>query len=120
MDSEELNERFLTFVADLVNMLKKLSETHIGKLISSQLFRSASSSGANYQEACAGESRADFIHKLQIVLKELRESIYWLRLIGKLSLVSSNEIDPMINEARQLANIIGKSIVTSKSPRKKN
>jgi four helix bundle protein len=80
-----------------------------------QLGRSATSAGANYEEACGAESRADFIHKMQLVLKESRESIYWLRLIKKADLISSSNLEKQIQEANELANIIAKSIVTAKS-----
>jgi len=50
----------------------KLSRNDVGKHVANQLMRAATSSGANYEEACSAESRADFIHKVQIVLKELR------------------------------------------------
>lgn len=109
-----MNDRFLNFSADVVRLLMKISNSQFGRQIANQLFRSASSSGANYQEACAGESKKDFTHKLQIVLKELRESLYWLRLIQKLEFISNAEITPLINEADQLCRMIAKSIVTSK------
>ncbi|MBW2003386.1 MAG: four helix bundle protein [Deltaproteobacteria bacterium] len=75
---------------------------------------SSTSAGANYEEACGAESRADFIHKLQIALKELRETIYWLRLIKKSKLVSSVTLEMLIQEAKELANIIAKSIITAR------
>ena len=80
--------------------------------------RSATSAGANYEEACGAESRQDFIHKMQVVLKELRESLYWLRLIKK-SEINKTKMDIGISrlliEARELANIIAKSVVTAKN-----
>jgi four helix bundle protein len=66
-----------------------LNKTAVERHIALQFLRAATSAGANYEEACAGESRADFIHKLQIVLKELRESLYWLRLVEKSFLAGS-------------------------------
>ena len=80
-----------------------------------QLVRAATSSGANYEEACGAESRADFIHKMQIVLKELRESLYWLRLADRAGLISTQDLEPLISEAEGLAKIVGKSVVTAKS-----
>ena len=73
-------------------------------------------SGANYAEACGVGNRADFIHKLQIVLKELRESFYWLRLIKKTSLIAATDtkLSALLQEAEELANIIAKSIITAK------
>ena len=79
-----------------------------------QLFRSGTSAGANYEEACGAESRADFIHKLQIALKELRESHYWLRLLLKSDAIQNFNIDSLIEETKQLINIIAKSLITAK------
>ena len=78
--------------------------------------RSGTSSGANYEEACGAESRLDFIHKLQVVLKELRESLYWLRLIKRTSFISDTEpnLSALLQEAQELANIIAASIVTAR------
>ena len=76
--------------------------------------RSSTSAGANYEEAYGAESRADFIHKLQIVLKELRETLYWLRLIKKSNLVSITTLEVLIQEGKELTNIIAKSIITAK------
>jgi len=78
------------------------------------LFRSATSAGANYEEACGAESRADFVHKLQIVLKELKETRYWLLLIKKSELVKTSNLDQLTQEAGELAKIIAKSVVTVK------
>lgn len=76
--------------------------------------RSGTSSGANYEEARGAQSRADFLHKLQIVLKELRESLFWLRLIDKAQIIKEQGVASAIDETRQLGNIIAKSVVTAK------
>ncbi|MBT9149768.1 MAG: four helix bundle protein [Dehalococcoidia bacterium] len=110
----ELSERLLDFAADIIKLIVRLKKTAEGRHIGGQLMRSAASAGANYEEACGAESRADFIHKLQIVLKELRESFYWLCLIKKVNLISDTDVEPILQEAKELANIIGKSIVTAK------
>lgn len=73
---------------------------------------------ANYEEACSAESRNDFIHKMQIVLKELRESQYWIRLIGKSGIHCSVDLDALLREAGELINIIAKSVITAKNNRK--
>ena len=79
----DLSERLLGFAAEIVRLVVDLRKSSVGRHISNQLTRSGTSPGANYEEACGAESRAGFIHKMQIVLKELRESGYWLRLIVK-------------------------------------
>jgi len=94
----------------------RLKKTAVGRHIVGQLTRSGTSAGANYEEACGAESRADFIHKLQLVLKELRESSYWLRLMRKTTLVPKTDknLEALIQESEELASIIAKSIVTAK------
>ena len=111
-----LAERMLDFAVEIIKVVEKLRRTFVGRQIAGQLLRSSTSAGANYEEACGAESGLDFVHKLQIVLKELRESIYWLRLIGKANLLSDQraKIDELIREATELAKIIAKSVVTSK------
>ena len=98
----------------MVRLCGRLNRSSVGRHIGNQLVRAATSSGANYEEACAAESRADFIHKMQIVLKELRESFYWLRLAHRSGLISAEDLKPLIGEADGLAKIVGKSVVTAK------
>jgi four helix bundle protein len=105
----------LTFAAGVMKLIPKLSRTVAGRYVAGQLMRASASSGANYQEACGAESRADFIHKLQIVVKELRESRYWVRLMGRSGLVSEDELRPLSKEADELTRIIAKSVVTARS-----
>lgn len=71
-----ISERLLEYAAIIIKLENYLSKTIAGRHIYGQLLRSGSSSGANYEESVAAESRADFIHKTQIVLKEIRESNY--------------------------------------------
>jgi len=90
---KQLTERFLNFAAEIIKLAIKLNKTAVGCHIAGQLIRSTTSAGANYEEACGAESHADFIHKMQIVLKELRESFYWLRLIKKAILISDTNLE---------------------------
>ena len=80
-----------------------------------QLLRSGTSAGANYQEALGSESRKDFVHKLQIALKELRESHYWLRLLSATDLMPKERLGAIVKEADELVAMTVKSIVTAKS-----
>jgi four helix bundle protein len=113
--SDELADRFVDFASNIIRFVIGLEKTAIGRHIGGQLARSAASAGANYEEARSAESRADFIHKMQIVLKELRESLYWMRLIEKANLIQSSNLVSLRQEASELANIVAKSIVTAKS-----
>jgi TIGR02436 family protein len=109
-----LSERFEDWAVEIIKLSSKLSKTFVGRHICGQLIRSATSAGANYEEACGGESRSDFIHKLQLVLKEMRESLFWLRLITKSKLIDDNLISHIYQEADELTKIIAKSVVTAK------
>jgi four helix bundle protein len=111
----ELSERFLDFAAGNIALTTRLGRTMAGRYLAGQLTRAAASSGANYQEACGAESRADFVHKMQIVLKELRESGYWLRLIARASLAPERELEPRHREVDELTRIVASSILTARS-----
>jgi len=111
----DIGERLLDFATNCLRLSTKLGRTAAGRYIGGQLMRSSASSGANYFEACGAESRADFAHKLQIVLKELRETEYWLRLAGRAGLLSAEDAKPSVTEADELARIIAKSVLTVKS-----
>jgi four helix bundle protein len=76
--------------------------------------RSGTSPGSNYEEACGAESRADFIHKLGIVLKELKESRFWLNLINRSNLVGPECLKPLLQECQELCAIVAKSIITAR------
>lgn len=115
--SDDMSDRFMVFVVNILKIEKQLCRTYSGRHIYGQLFRAGTSSGANYEEARAGESRADFIHKMQIVLKELRESHFWIKLIIAAKLNTSDEaiLKFLLAESKELANITAKAVVTSKS-----
>ncbi len=80
---DQLSERFLAFVVKIIKLTDSLPKTVSGKHIAGQLVRSGTSSGSNYEEGCGAESRPDFIHKMGIVLKELKETRFWLRVFSK-------------------------------------
>ncbi len=119
---DSLSDRFMVFVVNIIKLEKQLCKTYSGRHIYGQLFRAGTSVGANYEEARAGESRADFIHKMQIVLKELREASFWIKLIiaGKLIATEDEVLKFLFNESKELASITAKSVVTAKSKTVKN
>ena len=113
----DLSERFLDLAVDIIKITAKLKNTDVGRHVGNQLMRSATSSGANYEEACGAESKADFIHKMQIVLKELRESLYWLKLMKRIDLIDGKELQSLLSETDELTKIVAKSVITAKSRR---
>lgn len=112
-----LSERFLIFAVEVIKLGRKLNKTYEGRHINGQLFRSSTSAGANYEESQSAESKPDFIHKLQVVLKELKESLFWFRLVEKGEFIPSNDssLQFLLKENQELIKIIAKSIVTTKS-----
>jgi len=105
----------LDFAADVVRFSRRLERAPTSRYLANQLMRAATSSGANYREACGAESRADFVHKLQLVLKELREAEYWLQLLERSDFAPGDALKPLLGEADQLIRILVKSVVTTKS-----
>jgi|GEM_PF-218231 len=113
----DLSERLLRFASMIIATTNKLPNTLPGRRVGDQLFKAGTSAGANYEEAVGAESKRDFVHKLGIAFKELRESRYWLKLICKTRMLSGAEIQETLNECDQLIRIIAKSIHTAKSIR---
>ena len=116
---DALAERLLDFAVRIIKLAITLPKTTVGKHIGGQIIRSGTSPGSNYEESRGAESRADFIHKLSIVLKELKESRYWLLIIHRTEIISSPRVEPLIEECEELCAIIAKSIITAKSKKKK-
>ena len=114
MKGDDLSARLLDFAARVGRVVDALPKTRLGRHIADQLVRAGTSPPPNYEEACAAESRRDFVHKMSICLKELRESRCWIRLIVKSELLSSSKMDGVLDECTQLANIVGRSIITAK------
>jgi four helix bundle protein len=92
----------------------KLQIGPVARRIGDQLLRSAIAVGAHYEEAQAGESRADFVHKLQLALKELRESNYWLRLLERAGTLPPRRLEDILDESNQLKAMLSKAVATTK------
>lgn len=114
MKGDDIAERLLVFAVRIIKMSGVLSKSQPGKHVCGQVVRSSTSAGANYEEARGAESNRDFVHKLSICLKELRETQYWLKIIGRAELASPDQMNGITQEADELCRIIGKSIVTAK------
>ncbi len=103
---KDLNGRLFRFVISTIKFLIKIQNSPETSVIKYQLTKSSTSSGANYEEAQAASSRADFKYKINISLREMRESNYWLRIIKELN-ISLEDVEPLIEESRQLKSILG-------------
>lgn len=118
MAQHDLGERVLDYAVAIVRLVEALPSTVAGKRIGDQLLRSGTGVGANYHEAQAAESPADFLHKLQLSLKEMRESCYWLQLLARTEIASPEMIAPCLDEALQLRAILSKAVITAKAKRR--
>jgi len=107
-------QRCLLFSAKVLRLVEKLPKSHTSRTIADQLFRSGTSVGANVQEAKGTESRADFIHKFQVALKEAQEAAYWLALIQLARIVDDAELPRLAKEATEIAAILAQSVITAK------
>jgi four helix bundle protein len=114
-EHKDLSERLLHFAVRIGKVVNALPATRLGRHIAAQLIRSGTSAAPNYEEGCAAESRADFVHKLSVSLKELRESRFWIRLIMESELLPRKKMSELHDECSQLCKIIAQSIVTAKN-----
>jgi len=110
----DLEERLLDYSVEIIRLVEELPNTRTGNHVANQLLRSGTSPYPNHGEAQAAESPKDFIHKLRICLKELRESKRWLKLIQSVPLVDSPEkMSDLLKETEELIKIFVRSIRTA-------
>ncbi|MFO7740167.1 MAG: four helix bundle protein [Desulfatiglandaceae bacterium] len=115
----DLEERLLEYSVRIIEIVEQLPNTRAGNHVAGQLLRSGTSPYPNHGEAQAAESPRDFIHKLHISLKELRETQRWLRLIQRVPLIKKNElISDILQETEELIKIFVTSIKTAEKKRK--
>jgi len=112
---DTIAERLLVFAAHVLQILSHLDKSAQSTHVAKQLTRAATAGGANYEEARGAESRADFVHKVKVSCKEIREAAYWLRLIRQANLASNLDLTAAITEAHQLTAILSASAKTAKS-----
>ncbi|MFK8280368.1 four helix bundle protein [Capnocytophaga canimorsus] len=106
MKDNDLLQRFFDFAVRVIKLSRDLSNTTEMKVVKNQLIRAVTSIGANYEEAQAGSSKSDFVNKVNISLKEARETNYWLRLIKEVE-NTNLEIEEIIQESKEIKNILG-------------
>ncbi len=104
---EGLGNRIFEFVINVIKYCSTLNYSVENKTIVNQIIRSATSIGANYEEAQGGSSKADFRNKIRIALKEARETNYWLRIFKAIG-TENDSLDGLIDESEQLKKILGK------------
>jgi four helix bundle protein len=120
MKKFDLHERLIDFAVEIITITDNLKATKAGNHLSGQIVRSGTSPSLNYSEAQSAESRNDFIHKMSVVLKELRETHSCLKIIQRAKLYLKNEQDLIltVKENDELISIFVKSIETSRNKNK--
>lgn len=105
----DLSERLFVFAVRSLKFIRRLPDTAECKVIKYQLAKSSTSSGANYEEAQAGSSKADFNNKVRISLREMKESNYWLRIVKPITndKILFEEPDWLSQESKELGNVLG-------------
>jgi len=115
MQKYDLENRLIAFSTRIIEISENVSKTYAGNHLSGQLLRSGTSVSLNYGEAQSAESRKDFIHKIKLILKELRETMICLQLIKNRHLVNKVAVlDNIIIENNELISIFVKSVQTAR------
>ncbi len=110
----DIYDRAFAFACRIVRMHQNATRNATSRPLLLQVLHAGTSIGANLEEAEAGQSKADFIAKSRIALKEARETLYWLRLISATEIIKATRLDPLIQESRELVAILT-SIIRSAS-----
>lgn len=114
MTPDELEDRLIAFAVRILKLANRLGSSNAGRHIAGQIVRSGTSPAPNYAEARSGESRADFIHKLRVVVKELNETCVWLKIIAKGGLLKEALLADLLTEGEALRRIVGASLRTAR------
>lgn len=117
MDKFTLQQRTKKFHVGIIKLCESFPRNAAGFETAKQLIRSAGSVGANYRAACRAKSKADFIYKIEVVLEEADESLYWLEISQEAGLIQNNDIVTMIKEANELVSIFNATDITAKKNR---
>lgn len=117
MTKFELQQRTKKFHVEVIKLCENFPKNAAGFETAKQLISSAGSVGANYRAACRGKSKADFIYKIEIVLEEADESLYWLEVSQEAGLIKSPKTELLIKEADELVSIFNAADITAKKNR---
>jgi four helix bundle protein len=114
MSESEFIDKCVNFSVKINKLRKYLRDKQHEYNNSDQIQRSGTSIGANYCEACNAESKADFVHKLGIALKEAHETIYWLRVLYGSDFISHEQYDELLTDVEEMYKILSASLKTAK------
>ena len=111
----DLEERLVNFGVSIIKTAEKLPRSFAGTHLAGQLIRSGTAPALNYGEAVSAESRNDFIHKMKVALKELRETNNCLKIISRMNWLDNEMIDSELTECNELVSIFVKSVSTAQA-----
>ena len=113
--TEKLRERTKQFALRIIRLFQSLPpSSREAQVIGNQLLRCGTSVGANYRSACHSRSRIEFVARIGVVAEEADESVFWIELLNDLGVMKKDRIDPLLQEARELAAIFAASRQTAK------
>ena len=114
MTADELQDRLIAFAVRILLLADALPDTPAGRHVRNQIVKCGTSPAPNYGEARGGESRADFMHKLGIVFKELNETQIWLEIMQRAKLLKEEMLKEIIGENAQLCKIVAATLGTTR------
>ena len=104
---QEIAQRAFAFAVRVVKLCRAMEKKPgVSRTLANQLLRSGTSVGANLEESKGGQSRADYLSKVSIALKEARETHYWLRLLVASEVIAESQLEPMLDECNQITAIL--------------
>ena len=112
---DDISERLIDYAVRIIHVSRALPRDDVGRHVSGQVLRAGTGVGANHEEARGAESRADFVHKMRIVQKELNETSIWLRILVKIVAEKPENFVRVLAENRELARIVTASVKTARN-----
>ncbi len=119
MKGIDLSKRLYDFALKIVLLVRGLPKEVAAYEIGRQLLKAGTSIAANHEEARGGFSKDDFIYKINTAFKEAKEANFWLRLLRDSKIVSEEHVEELINESKEIRNILGASVKTARNKTKK-
>ena len=115
---EDIKDRTFRFALTIISLVEALPNTTSAKTIGKQIIRSGTSIGANVEEATAAHSKADFIYRMNMALREARETLYWLRLLEASQISETKIAAEILQEADEITRILGAIVSSARGKRK--
>ncbi len=113
-NADSFEDRLIDFAVRIIVLAGRLPDTYAGRHVGQQMLRSGTAPAPHYGEARGAESRADFVHKLDIALKEMNETKIWLKMIIRAHLLAEALVEDVLGECQQLAKMLNSSVQTAR------